>query len=185
MTCIVAQKTTTGIVMGAESGATEGVLSHRKADPKVWNVNEQIAIGFSGSIRHSNVFRRVNLAERLNGIEIEHMADLLGEIFRPIVDPHTTEKRYGYCLIAVGREIFRLDSETGVIRIECDYSALGGGEEVAIGAMYASTRLDADIGAELPDDEEARQRISIALDATCEHVCAHRGPYHFVMTTMQ
>jgi 20S proteasome alpha/beta subunit len=177
MTCIVAQKTKTGIVIGAESGATEGVIVHRKADPKIWKVHETIAIGFSGSLRHANVFQEFKFENLVQAVQYDtpsnRLAQIIGQELRPIVDPHTTDKRYGYCLIAVGKELFRVDSETGVFRLDCSYTALGAGEEVAIGALYVLNRNEP----ELPDVEMAKARIVIALDATCEHVGNHRPPF--------
>jgi 20S proteasome alpha/beta subunit len=183
MTCIVAQKTKTGIVMGAESGTVENGLMHRKADPKVWNATDRIVVGVSGHRRLVNAFREFDyglIARAIEGVSPERIPHLIGKELRPAIDPHTTEKRYGFCLLAIGKDIFRVDFEVGVLRLHCPYSALGAGEEVAIGALYVLNREYQQFG--LPTEERAKEWVTTALDAACEHVTAQCPPYSFAMT---
>lgn len=179
MTCIVAQKTETGVLMGAENTMTENRRMFRKATPKLWRPGEtpRIVAGIAGACRFGNVLRSSTWPEnRLLVSDPDEAALVLGDFLRPIVDQHSNDKRGAWLLIAIDREIYYVDSDAAVTRVEADYCALGSGEDVAIGALFALSRI-ADA---LPLD--ARTKITIALDATCEHVTAHRPPFHFLET---
>jgi ATP-dependent protease HslVU (ClpYQ) peptidase subunit len=179
MTCIVAQKTETGVLFGADATMTEGQRIFRRATSKLWNVegSTRIVAAHAGAAMFGNVLRDETWpVSALLQDTVDAAGDRLAAFLRSILGAHTTKERGAWLIVAIDREIYYVDCETAVSRIDAEYCALGSGEEVALGALFAAEHLRH----ALPLD--AHTKITLALNAACEHVTAHRPPYSFAET---
>lgn len=180
MTCIVAIKTKTGVLLAGDSSSVDGQRLIRRANPKLWNVNERLAVATAGSCRGGDLVRTIKWPVFPSVAKVE---DSLPRLFR---DQWKDEigNRSTWALVAFDREIFYVGSDASVIRVDAAYSALGAGELPALGALFCFERVDRMEGRpnEPPWIDDARVRATIALDAACEHVEGLRGPYVFAET---
>jgi 20S proteasome alpha/beta subunit len=185
MTCIIAQKTKTGIVVGADSGACDGYLQYRIGDSKIWKLSDQLVVGCSGQTRILNVVKGANWEGLTHELSNNYsrltshgqLAAKFGSFLRDVLDPHTTKERFGYLLILYGKRIFHVDSEVGVWPVDSNYRAIGSAEELVTGVMYTLNHEK-----ELPTNDIAKQTIEFALKAATHHVRAILPPYTFCET---
>lgn len=180
MTCIVAIKTKTGVLMGADSSSVDGQRLIRRANPKLWNVSPRMAIGTAGNCRGGDLVRTAIWPTLADADDAE---STLPRLFRDCWKDEIGN-RSTWALVAFDREIFYVGSDASVIRVDAAYSALGSGELPALGALFCFEQVDRMEGRsnEPLRAEDARVRAVVALIAACEHVEGLRDPYVFAET---
>jgi 20S proteasome alpha/beta subunit len=188
MTIILAQKTTTGVLMAADCLMVEEPRLFRRANQKLVQVAPRIAVGTAGLARLGNAVRlssfwettiaRHELYEGPNQTEAT-----LFRMFSDLLKDESKDAPF-WAIVAVDREIFYVGINGSVTREAASYSALGSGELVALGAMFVLRMLREQTkgGAALPTTEEAADELKTALCATVEHVQAIRPPWVFAET---
>lgn len=176
MTCVVGIITDDGIYMGADSALSSNVYRTSK-QPKIFE-KDNMLIGFSGYPRTAQlvqyslqtpVFRETE--QSLFSYMAIDFVDALRACFKTA--GHATvinnEEAVESCLLVgyKGR-IFRFDSNYQVIECADDYTAIGSGEEVALGALSATV------------GEPPKQRLEKALLSAEKFSYGVRGPFTFL-----
>jgi ATP-dependent protease HslVU (ClpYQ) peptidase subunit len=131
-----------------------------------------MAIGTAGSCRMGDSARAAHWPA-LDDIAADDRALTLGNAWREIVDNHGDRDRHVWALIAHDRDIYYAGNDGSVICLDASYTALGSGELVALGALWAFERA----GAFTP-----WERVTKAIEAAAEHVAAIRPPFVVVET---
>lgn len=183
MTIIAAQKTTTGVVLGADNTIGDGSRIIRRADPKIVAITPRIAVGTAGLVRLGDVVRSYGFWEKSASRhslfdEMHEVEGELGKIFRNLLTDEPADTPF-WALVAVDREIFHVGPGGSVTRVDASYCALGNAELVALGVLYVLHRTD---GGALHGADLAKTRLTLALEASAEHIEAIRPPWTFVET---
>lgn len=172
MTCIVGIEHAGRVYLGADSAGSTGWTLTVRADEKVFKVGPFV-MGFTTSFRMGQLLRyNLTVGEPTVGCEDERfMATTFIDSVR------TTLKGGGYAQVHDGQEaggeflvgykgrLYQVCSDYQVGRSVSGYAAVGSGDRVALGALYATTHL--------PPDE----RIQVALDAAEQFSAGVRGPF--------
>lgn len=184
MTIIVAQKTTTGVLMAADCSMVEEPRIFRRADQKLVSITPRIAVGTAGVARLGNAVR---LSSFWEGMVAQHplydkpeevTADLF-KLFRGLLKNEPADTPF-WAIVAVDSGIYYVGINGSVTPVGDAYCALGSAEFVALGALHVQHMQDQCM---LPESfTEARERLLYALDACGEHVQAIRPPWTFVET---
>lgn len=176
MTIIVAQKTETGVMLGADNGMTEGPRIFRRANPKLVTIAEargepRIAVGTAGLVRLGDAVRTMSWPRAA-----DCSLKKLGEMFRGLLKDEPNDTPF-WALVAVDREIFYVGMGGSVTCVDAPYCALGSAEFVALGVLYLWNFDIHDMSA-----ERAKNGLQHALKACAEHVEGIRPPWTFVET---
>jgi 20S proteasome alpha/beta subunit len=177
MTIIVAQKTATGVLMGADCVSTEGSRVFRRGTPKLMNITPRLAVGVAGKSRIGEFVIGSRewpaRGERTPGEYRTALADFFEGLLR------SEEKDAAFwAIVASFRDIYYVTAPGCVLLIDAPYCALGSAELVALGALYV-WNLDR------PEMSEttAKNGLAHAMDACAEHIDSIRPPWLFVKTT--
>ncbi len=191
MTCIVAVTDGTRVVIGGDSAATGGGQLRLRATRKVFRVGSY-AVGYSTSYRMGQLVRfRTELPDPPHGADADDLERFMvaefvevlrealtaggfAKTMRRVLDSGLTEEgqeRGGLLLVGVGGQIFEIRQDYQVVRPMAQYSAIGVGDLVALGALRAL---------EERDDLALQDRARLALEASAEYCSKVRGPFHFV-----
>jgi 20S proteasome alpha/beta subunit len=186
MTIICAQKTSTGVVLGADNHASDGNRLLRRATPKLCQVSDRVAYGTSGHVRLADMLRdRVARGEfpkpeRSDPFDVAEYERELGRFFRAFLKDEffATKESKLWTIVAVDDHIFDVGPDGAVLRVEGKFIATGNVEQLALGALYVFERCRRD----LPNEEAAKERIQIAMEACSEFGENIRPPWSFVFT---
>lgn len=148
MTCVVALRHDGVIYMGCDSAGVGGWYSRMKrVDPKIYRVGEML-IGFTTSFRMGQLLGySLELPKHHADVPIEHWmaTDFINAVRRVLKDGGFAEKekeveKGGIFLAAYRGRIFEIESDYQVGEREEPYNAVGCGQDLALGALYASER---------------------------------------------
>lgn len=185
MTIICAQKTTTGVLLGADNTSSDGNKLIRRATPKLCQVSSRIAFGTSGHVRLFDALR-LSVAngdfpkgqphESIDEIESE-----FGKFFRAFLKDEfrASEKGKLWAVVAVDDCIFDVGMDGAVVRVDGRFMATGSGELVALGALYVLNRRNTKI----PTNDVAKVWLQESMEACAEFSESIRPPWSFVSTT--
>lgn len=187
MTIICAQKTKTGVVLGADNNTSDGNKLIRRAVPKLTRVSDRVVFGSSGHVRLADMLRDEVLSNRFptpirsNPIDIVGVERELGRFFRSFLKEEfrASEKGKLWTIVAVDDQIFDVGQDGAVIRIDGTFLATGNVEQLAIGALYVLNRAYRN---ELPTEEEAKALLQIAMESCAEFGECIRPPWTFMST---
>ena len=150
MTVIVGVQTTRGVILGADSQASCSNGNRKRSDAKLHQRSEILAFGSCGSPRLGDIleYHLPELQEPPLG-DAEAMREWM---VRDFIDLLRNQARYhgalmdwfgveyldnSAFLVAVRGELFTVEEDLQVGAHVLAYDALGSGEEVAIGSLYA------------------------------------------------
>jgi ATP-dependent protease HslVU (ClpYQ) peptidase subunit len=179
MTCIVGVVDDLGVVVGADSIAVSNWTMTIRADPKVFRLGEFL-IGFCGSYRIGQAIRYgFKPPKSRRGTDPhEYMAtafiDSLRERFRDAgcMGKENHRDDGGTILVGFRGRLFRIDADFQVGESLCGHAAIGMGEEIALGALWAVRTLQPNIGTEL--------LVELALRAAEKNNAGVREPFHIL-----
>lgn len=172
MTAIVGFTDGKKVWMGGDSAGTAGTKTTLRKDEKVF-INGDFLIGFCGSFRMGQLLRySFSPPAKKEG------QDLYAYMVTDFVDAvRACLKQGGYARADNGEEqggLFLVGHKGRLFEIECDYQvgesflayeAIGCGEEVARGVMYAT------------EGKAPKERIELALSAAEQFSAAVRAPF--------
>lgn len=176
MTCICAvvhsdRKT---ITFGADSAGSSDYAIMTNSSKKIFKKNN-LLFGVAGSWRHMQLLHHsLIVPDRLLSISDEeyialHVIDAIRSCFQEKgAAKYESNQEFSSCAILLGYNgvLYRLNQDYGAI-ITTSYDAIGSGDDVAKGALFATKHLS------------PIERISIALHSATEHTAFVRGPYVF------
>lgn len=178
MTCIVGLKHGNTIYMGADSaGVDERYLMLSYANKKVFKVGEFV-IGYTTSFRFGQVMQYgFNPPMYPEGMDVyEYMVTLFVDALRErLKDAGYAQKKDevesgGTCLVGYRGRLFLLSEDYQVFEARDEYMAVGCGDEIALGAMYATSGT------------EPVARILKALEASAKFSAAVLAPFEIMQT---
>ena len=179
MTCIVGVVDQGKVWMGADSAGSRSIAHIRiRADEKVFRV-EDFLVGFTTSFRMGQLLRfGFTPPEHPEGVSpYEYMVRLFVEAVRKrlkeggFLEKNKERESGGEFLVGYRGELFTVESDFQVGRASEPFAVVGCGDQVAVGALWASVSLGKPRG---------RRRALLAL-RTAERFCAGvRGPFRLL-----
>ena len=176
MTCIVGLVHEGHVYIGADSAGIDGLSLTVRADEKVFS-NGEFLMGFCGSFRMGQLLRyslkppRRYEAEPVNKYLV---VDFVDEVRKCLKDGGYASKKdeteSGGCfLLGYQGQLFQVEGDYQVGHTELPFDAIGCGQDIARGALYATQGLD------IP-----KERVLQALQAAERFSAGVRGPFHII-----
>lgn len=172
MTCIVGIAEQGKVYIGGDSAGVAGYAITIRADEKVFQAG-RFLIGFTSSFRMGQLLRyNFHAPEQPEGMDaFQYMVTMVVENLRECLKTGGYARRefdqeQGGCfLIGYAGRLFMVDSDYQVAESLCSYMAAGCGQDVALGALYAT------------QGQAPRQRIEVALAAAETFIAGVRRPF--------
>jgi hypothetical protein len=173
MTCIVGFVEGDTVWMGGDSAGVAGLSLTVRADQKVFR-NGPMLFGFTTSFRMGQLLRHaLTIPDHDPRIDVEkYMSTTFVDAVRTCLKAHGWASKKDECeqggtfLVGYRGRLFCVESDYQVGCPLDEFDAVGCGEDVARGALFASERLS------------GRARIELALQAAERHSAGVRGPFH-------
>ncbi len=185
MTCVVAIKQFGMVYMGADSAASNGngYAIRVRNDPKINQVGPFL-FGFTTSFRMGQLLGHAFVApERDPRVSTEKfMTTTFINAVRECLKSGGYAKKAddvesgGSFLVGYEGRIFRIESDYQVGETRLDYEAVGCGQDVAMGALYASFNSGNPV--------EPMRELRTALMAAEQFSCGVRGPFVYKAMTL-
>lgn len=175
MTCIAGVADGSGVWIGGDSAGVSGWLSHVRADAKVFE-RGPFLMGFTTSFRMGQLLRYgLDVPNHPEGMDdAEFLSTVFVDAVRRCLKDGGFAKREsevesgGIFLLGYRGRLWRVDSDYQVVETEEGVDAVGSGNEVALGALWATAADD-------PED-----RIWTALEAAAHYNMGVRAPFTVV-----
>lgn len=176
MTCIVGVNHDGKVYLGGDSAAVSEVYDITiRVDPKVFIVNNDMAIGYTGSFRMGQLLRYITLPKHLEGMDcFQYMVTAI----IPFIRKTFTDGGYnmkvdgrdegGFFLIGYRGHLYKIDEDYQVGEGTDEYAAVGWGRPYALGSLWHTKSLS-------PED-----RINTALEVAAYYSGAVAPPFNIV-----
>ncbi|GAA0234186.1 hypothetical protein [Cryptosporangium japonicum] len=178
MTAIVGIASGGTVHIGGDSAGVSGYVVHTRADSKVF-VTGSYAFGFTTSFRMGQLIRWAWTPPEPPATDLERFlsttfVDGLRECLKTGGWASKDNEREcgGVFLVGVAGRLFNVDSDYQVGESAHGYDAVGAGEEVALGALYATARTRM----------SPRKRLQLALEAAEAFNGNVTAPFAYVST---
>ena len=181
MTCIVGLEHNGKVTIGGDSAGTNGWLQQTiRADMKVFPI-EEFAFGFTSSFRMGQLLRyKLHPPPFPENVDLEsYMVTIfVDQVRQTLKDGGFAEKQHevergGCFLVGIRGCLFTVDSDYQVGRSVDGYAAAGCGDDLALGALYATSL----------SNRSARWRLQTALEAAAKFSAGVAPPFNFVETS--
>lgn len=177
MTCIVGLEHDGDVYIGGDSAGVGGYSLSVRSDSKVFR-NGPFAMGFTSSFRMGQLLRyKFSPPEQLPSEDddkflVTRFMDAVRQCLKDggYAETNNGVEKGGVFLFGYRGRLYRVNSDFQVGRNVLPYDAVGCGQDVALGAMGAST---------IPAPEA---RIQQALRISEQHSAGVRGPFSVVST---
>lgn len=174
MTCIVGLVDKGRVYIGGDSAGVAGYCLSIRADQKVF-VKDGFVFGFTSSFRMGQLIRykfkppRRHQDDDLMAYMVTEFVDSLRQCFKDggFARKNSEEEIGGTFLVGVEGRLFEIEGDYQVGERHIAYAAVGCGDDLAMGAMYATE------GSTLT----ANRRITKALEAAERHSAGVCGPF--------
>lgn len=174
MTCIVGIAEGGKVYIGGDSAAAGGYALTVRADRKVFR-NGDFVMGFTTSFRMGQLLHHSFCPPKRHpdtDVDKFMVTDFVNAVRQCLKDGgyaerHNEAERGGVFLVGYQGRLFRIDSDYQVGEAADSFDAVGGGGQIAQGALFANPA-----GA-------PRERLRIALEAAEHFSAGVRGPFHF------
>lgn len=166
------------MLIGGDSAGVAGYSLTVRADEKVF-VTGEFVFGFTSSFRMGQLLRyKLTPPPFLEATELDkYMAtafiDSVRQVFRDggWMEYNDGVQRGGTFLVGVRGCLYTIASDFQIGRSVAGYNAVGCGDDLAMGALYATRSISS-----------ARKRAQTALEAAAEFSAGVVGPFNFVET---
>ena len=170
MTCIVGLEDRGTIYMGGDSAATGDAGSQSlRSDPKVFRVGD-LLIGCAGSFRMAQLIRFDTKLPEHKKSDTDHayiVRRVIAAIRKSLAAGGFKDECGGNLIMGYRGRLYEIGCDFDVAPSDEYYRAIGSGEPVALGVMYAT----ADLG------WSPEARIRTALEASERYNAWCRGPF--------
>lgn len=176
MTCIVGFVEGETVWMGGDSAGTNAWLDQDIYEtPKVFR-NDGALIGSCGSARQGDLLRHaLKVPDHDPRMDVEKymvkaFIDAVRECFKSggvCATKEGVEHSQGHFLVGYKGRLFAIYEDFQVRVPALKYAAVGCGDQIALGAMYASEHVG-----------DGRERVELALRASERFSAGVRGPFH-------
>jgi ATP-dependent protease HslVU (ClpYQ) peptidase subunit len=173
MSCVVGIMNEKQVIIGGDSATTSGSTIQIDACPKIFGIKtkyDEYFIGHVGSGKIGNALRHTFFPPRFKDGDLEHyiatyFIDALKKCFnRAGFGEHGAD-----LLIGFRSRLFWIGEDYQIGQPANGYTAIGSGEDYALGALFATQFLDPPLDLE--------KRVLIALEAAAEHNVYVRPPF--------
>lgn len=170
MTCIVGLVDNDTVWIGGDSAAISGLDLIVRKDPKVFKVGEFI-MGFTTSFRMGQILMHGFTPPTITGDLYKYMINefipALRNLFKDtgFLEVNSNREKGGTFLVGVRGRLFVVESDFQVGEPIDNFAAVGCGEQIAHGALYASKA------------EKPAKRVKLALKAAERFSAGVRGPF--------
>ncbi|MDB4872490.1 MAG: hypothetical protein JWL97_3494 [Gemmatimonadales bacterium] len=180
MTCIVGLVDGGIVTIGGDSAGIAGHITQQRADPKVFASGPYV-IGYTSSFRMGQILRYgfepplpPKDASDLHGFMCTVFVDAVREALKAAGwATKDSEQEAGGCfLVGVAGQLFEIQSDYQVGQLADGYTAVGCGEQFALGALHATETSDA----------HRLTRVTAALKAATHFSTGVRPPFTIVST---
>ncbi|MGY5809909.1 hypothetical protein ACXHXG_19580 [Rhizobium sp. LEGMi198b] len=174
MTCIVGLISDASVHIGGDSAGVAGYSLTVRADRKVFR-NQDFLFGFTSSFRMGQL-----LAHSFKPPKRDPETDVYAFMVTDFVDAlrqclkdggyarrQNEAERGGTFLVGYAGRLFRIDDDYQVVEPVDGFDACGCGQQIALGALFASS------------SSPPRERLEMALNAAERFSAGVRGPFHF------
>jgi ATP-dependent protease HslVU (ClpYQ) peptidase subunit len=172
MTCIVGIAENGKVYIGGDSAGVSGLDLTVRSDEKVFK-NGEFLFGFTTSFRMGQLLRfSFSPPSRAEGVDdyrflVTTFINAVRDILKSggFATSHDGRERGGTFLLGYRGKLYYVDSDYQVAAAADGFAACGCGDQVANGAMFATSHV------------EPRPRIEIALKAAERFSAGVRGPF--------
>lgn len=176
MTCIVGVQHQGRVFIGGDSAGVAGYSISVRSDVKVFR-NGPYVMGFCGSFRMGQLLHHAfdapkPAAKRLDRFMVTTFVDEARQCLYTggFLTIKNSEETGGLFLVGVAGQLFQIDSDFQVGRLNDGYTAIGCGEDLALGSLYTSAGM------------APRKRVTAALNAAAHHSAGVCGPFRIEAT---
>lgn len=176
MTAIVGLTHDGSVFIGGDSAGVDGFGSLTvRADAKVFT-NGPYAMGFTGSFRMGQLLRYTLTAPQPEGDLARFMATTFINAIRETLKDggwaakENEREEGGTFLVGVHGRLFCIEGDYQVGEAVDGFAAIGAGQEIALGALYATAR----------SRMNPHRRVRLALEAAERFSAYVRGPFAIV-----
>lgn len=161
-----------GVVIGGDSAGVAGYLTVVRADPKVFRTGPFL-IGYTSSFRMGQLLRfRLSVPARHPDVDVfQFMVTTFVDAVRDCLkaggcaEVNNAVESGGTFLVGYAGRLFEIDGDYQVGEPADGYAAVGGGAELALGALHATA------------DRPADERVQAALAAAAYFSTGVRPPF--------
>lgn len=175
MTCIVGVEHKGRVWIGGDSAGVAGYSISSRADEKVFK-NGPYVMGFTSSFRMGQLLRYSLVPPAPNTRDLDRfMVTTFVDAVRACLkaggyaSKDKDVEEGGTFLVGVAGHLFGIQSDYQVAKEVNGYAAVGCGEDLALGALYATRRMP-----------NQRSRVRSALEAAAEHSAGVVGPFRII-----
>jgi ATP-dependent protease HslVU (ClpYQ) peptidase subunit len=178
VTCIVGIEYADGVLIGGDSAGVGGWSQRIRADEKVFR-NGELVFGFTSSFRMGQLLRyKLHPPSFVEDQDIDtYMATSFVDAVRQCLKDggyarvRDGQESGGIFLVGVRGRLYQVESDFQVGRSVEGYEAIGCGDDLAMGALYATKDFT---------DWTPTQRATVALEAAAHFSAGVSGPFNFV-----
>jgi ATP-dependent protease HslVU (ClpYQ) peptidase subunit len=179
MTAIVGLVDGGRVIIGGDSAGVAGLQSTERADVKVFN-NGPYVMGFTTSFRMGQLLQYALVPPKpprrdVFGFMVTEFIDAVRDCLKSggYASKDSDVESGGTFLVGVHGSLYEIGSDYQVGIPADGYAAVGCGDDVALGALFATRGSDL----------TAEERVTAALLAAAHHSAGVRGPFALVSTT--
>lgn len=174
MTCIVGLAHEGKVYIGGDSAGVGGYSLTVRADRKVFR-NGDFVMGFTSSFRMGQLLHHAFSPPKrhpdtdVDKFMVTYFINAVRDCLKSggYAEKHNDAERGGVFLVGYEGRLFRIDNDYQVGEAADGFDAVGCGEEIAQGAMFANKT------------GKPEQRLRVALEAAERFSAGVRGPFHF------
>ncbi len=172
MTAIVGLTHRGAVFIGGDSAGVSGLSLSVRADAKVFRTGRYL-FGFTTSFRMGQLIRYSLKPTRPKGDLDRFMTTKFIDAVRDCLKAggwarkDNEREEGGTFLVGVGGQLFTVYDDYQVAKAADGYAAVGSGDQIALGALYATAKLDL----------KPRRRLLLALHAAQRFNAGVRGPF--------
>lgn len=169
MTCIVGIETDSGVIMGADSCGSDENYHDTYKNPKLFKVGD-LLIGWAGPYRMGQIveyhFQEPARSTEWSDFDYIVKGVVVGLMATLVEHGHNIEDEPGRLLVGYNGKLYMID--TGFAALSCaeNYAAIGAGEMVAKGVMFAMRK-----------HKSPKEAVRAALEAAERYCIGVRGPF--------
>jgi len=186
MTCIVGYIEKEKVIIGGDSAGVGGLSIHIRRDPKVFKTGPFI-MGFTSSFRMGQLLMSSDFKppkQKKGQSDYDFMVTSFIDAVKDCFKKGGYSQRYkdgddkgGTFLVGYKGELYMIESDYQVAMTHDKYMAVGCGEELAEGAMYAMDNCD------IIHPKDPKKIMTVALEAAAHFSGGVEGPFNFVSMT--
>lgn len=186
MTCIVAYRDSSGVVLGVDSLASNGHIGYCVEDDKIVAFGDPpyALLGYTTSFRGGQLLRKLDLPHPLKHVDVftkqdnivkyvyEDLSDAIRKIFKGggFLKTHNGEESGMNALLVYGGEIYELQNDFSILQMSLPYMAIGSGQSFALGSFQTNEQYT---------EKSKRERCTDALRAAATHCVTVSEPFFF------